>query len=326
MRIGTPRSLHSLGHGLDVLRIGDVARVESQAGDAGVEGLERPAVLVVDVGDDRHRRAGHDPGQALGRLALVAGAAHDVGAGPGQRVDLGQRAVDVGGLGGGHRLHGDGRVATHGDVAHHDLARPASGIGHRGAVTAGAAKPIIDPTAGGPNQHVGKMVATTDGSLYVALRNAIAGQSALGVYKSSDQAGSWASANNGLYSSFPWGDLAAGPSNVVYITDFFNLYESTNGGAAWTLNGSLPIAFVGCIANTLGTSAVSPTVVYWAPCYYPWATAPINVSTNGGSSGSPASGLGPATINEIVGDPLSAAGAYARTSVNIRQAAIPGWW
>ena len=28
--------------------------------DAGVEGLERPAVLVVDVGDDRHRRAGHD--------------------------------------------------------------------------------------------------------------------------------------------------------------------------------------------------------------------------------------------------------------------------
>ena len=138
------------GHGLDVLGVGDVARVEPQARHAGVEGLERPAVLVVDVGDDRHRRAGHDLGQALGRLTLVAGAAHDVGSGAGQRVDLGQRAVDVGGLGGGHGLHGDGRVAADGDIAHHDLARPASGIAHRHEVTPGAAGPVIDPTAGGP--------------------------------------------------------------------------------------------------------------------------------------------------------------------------------
>src|ERR1019366_8590924 len=37
------------------------------------------------------------------------------------------------------------------------------------------------------NQNVGKMVAASDGSLYVALRNAIAGQPALGVYKRSEE-------------------------------------------------------------------------------------------------------------------------------------------
>jgi photosystem II stability/assembly factor-like uncharacterized protein len=167
------------------------------------------------------------------------------------------------------------------------------------------------------NQNVGKMVATLDGSLYVALRNAIAGQGSLGVYKSSDQGGSWASANNGLDSTnFPFGDLAAGPSNAVYITDFFNLYESTNGGAAWSLNGSLPTAFVGCIANTLGISGVNPAVVYWAPCYFGWGTAPLAASTNAGASWNPASGFGPATVHQIVGDPLNTASAYALSSVN----------
>ena len=166
------------------------------------------------------------------------------------------------------------------------------------------------------NQNIGKMVAASDGSLYVALRSAIPGQDALGVYKSSNQAGSWASANNGLESNFPLGDLAAGPSNAVYITDFFNLYETTNGGASWNLNGSLPTAFVGCIANALGISGVNPAIVYWSPCYFGWGIAPLAASTDAGASWSPASGLGPATMHQIVGDPLSAAGAYALTSVS----------
>jgi hypothetical protein len=167
------------------------------------------------------------------------------------------------------------------------------------------------------NQIVGKMVAASDGSLYVALRNAIAGQNALGVYKSSDQAGSWASANNGLYSNFPLGDLVAGPSNAVYITDFFNLYETTNGGAAWNSNGSLPVGTfgVGCIANALGISGVNPAIVYWAPCYFGWSIAPLAASTNAGASWNPGGGLGPTSIFHIVGDPLNAAGAYAFTSI-----------
>jgi len=167
------------------------------------------------------------------------------------------------------------------------------------------------------NQNIGKMVASSDGSLYVALRNAIPGQTALGVYKSSDQAGSWASVNNGLESNFPLGDLIAGPSNTVYITDFFNLYETTNGGASWNLNGSLPIGTfgVGCIGNYLGVSPVNPAVVYWAPCYFGWAIAPVAASTNAGASWNPGGGLGPTSIFHIVGDPLNAAGAYAFTSI-----------
>jgi hypothetical protein len=66
----------------------------------------------VDVGDERHRRARHDPGQRLGRGLLVAGAAHDVGAGGGEGVDLRERAVDVGGLRGRHRLHRDRSAAA----------------------------------------------------------------------------------------------------------------------------------------------------------------------------------------------------------------------
>ena len=58
---------------------------------------------------------------------LVAGAAHDVAAGGGERVDLRQRAVDVGRLGGRHRLHGDRRAATDRDATDLDAARDAPG-------------------------------------------------------------------------------------------------------------------------------------------------------------------------------------------------------
>ena len=95
------------GHLLDLGLLAQVARVEAQALHAGLERGQRHLVVEVDVGHDRHRRARDDVGQALGRRLLVAGAAHDVGPGRRQRVDLGQRAVDVGRLGRRHRLHGD---------------------------------------------------------------------------------------------------------------------------------------------------------------------------------------------------------------------------
>ncbi len=99
-------------HDLDVIGLADVARVEAQPGDARLHRRQRELVLEVDVGDERHRRPGHDLRQPLGRLFLVARAAHDVGTGAGERVDLRERAVDVGGLGGGHRLHRHGRAAA----------------------------------------------------------------------------------------------------------------------------------------------------------------------------------------------------------------------
>ncbi len=105
MRMGTPRSRGLGGDLLDLGLLAQVARVEPQPLHAGLERGERHLVVEVDVGHDRHRRARDDVGQALGRRLLVAGAAHDVRAGRGQRVDLRQRAVDVGRLGRRHRLH-----------------------------------------------------------------------------------------------------------------------------------------------------------------------------------------------------------------------------
>ena len=97
---------------LDVLGLADVAGVEPQRLHAGFDRGERELVLEVDVGDDRHRRTGHDLREADRGFFLVARAAHDVGAGRGERVDLRERAVDVGGLGGGHRLHRHACVAA----------------------------------------------------------------------------------------------------------------------------------------------------------------------------------------------------------------------
>ena len=66
-----PRSLASRSHGPDLVRLPDVARVEPQALNAGLERGKRQAVLVVDVGDDRHRRARHYLSQPLGGGDIV---------------------------------------------------------------------------------------------------------------------------------------------------------------------------------------------------------------------------------------------------------------
>jgi hypothetical protein len=115
------------GHQLDVLRVADVAGVEPQTVDPRLQRGQRHEVVVVHVGHDRHRRAGHDLGQTLGGGLLVARAADDVGAGHVEGVDLGERALDVGRLGDRHRLDTDRRVATDRDRPHHDLPRLAPG-------------------------------------------------------------------------------------------------------------------------------------------------------------------------------------------------------
>ena len=114
------------GDGLDVLGLADVAGVEPQAVHTGLEGGQRQPMLEVDVGHDRHRRPGHDARQPLRRFRLVARAANDVGARAGQRVDLGQRGVDVGRLGDRHRLHADRGAAAHRHRSDRHLARGAA--------------------------------------------------------------------------------------------------------------------------------------------------------------------------------------------------------
>ncbi len=115
------------GDELDVLGLADVARVEAQRVHARFHRAERELVLEVDVGDDRHRRARHDLRESFGGFLFVARAAHDVATGGRERVDLRERALDVGRLRGGHRLDRDRCVAADGNGADVQLAGDAAG-------------------------------------------------------------------------------------------------------------------------------------------------------------------------------------------------------
>ena len=125
--------LRLAGDGFDLVGLADVARVEPQPLHAGFHRREREAVLEVDVGDDRDRGAGHDLGQPFGGRLLVAGAAHDVAARAGEGVDLGEGGVDVGGLGGRHRLDRDRGVAADRDLARRGPGGSLGGVASRAA-------------------------------------------------------------------------------------------------------------------------------------------------------------------------------------------------
>ena len=104
-----------------MLGLADVARIETKAVDPGLECFECTPVLVMDVGDDRHRRTRHDAGESFRRLGLVARTAHDVAASCGQPVDLLQGRFVIRRLGDRHRLDRDGGASADRDVADHDL-------------------------------------------------------------------------------------------------------------------------------------------------------------------------------------------------------------
>ena len=66
-----------------------------------------------------------------GGLVTVHRDADHLRAGARQGCDLGDGAVDIGGVGVGHRLHDDRRTAADGDIADHDLGgfMPGAGAG-----------------------------------------------------------------------------------------------------------------------------------------------------------------------------------------------------
>ena len=105
MRIGNATVTRFGSDKLDLLGLAEVARVQPEPMNSGLESRERHLVVEVHIGHDRHRRAWDDDRQALGRLLLVAGASHDVRAGSGERVHLGEGRLGVRGLRHGHRLH-----------------------------------------------------------------------------------------------------------------------------------------------------------------------------------------------------------------------------
>jgi len=116
--LGSEPELTHLG---DFLAAADVARVEADAVGAGVDRFQRQRVVEVDVGDHRDRRFLDDRLQRLGVLLARHRAAHQVSPRVGDLADLLHRRRQVGGLGLGHRLHGDGRAAADRHVADPDL-------------------------------------------------------------------------------------------------------------------------------------------------------------------------------------------------------------
>jgi hypothetical protein len=90
-----------------VVELADVARVDAHGRAARLDRGEHVLGLEVDVGDHRDLRLARDRGQRVGVVLARAGDAHDVAARGGELGDLLEGGVDVGGEGGGHRLHGD---------------------------------------------------------------------------------------------------------------------------------------------------------------------------------------------------------------------------
>ncbi len=59
----------------------DIAGIDAQAGGAALGRLDRPLIVEMDVGDDRHRDLPHDLLAARRRFLVGAGDPDDVGAG-----------------------------------------------------------------------------------------------------------------------------------------------------------------------------------------------------------------------------------------------------
>ena len=100
----------------DLLGVSDVPRIQAKLRDTGLDSRERHLVIEVYVRNDRNGRAMDDRGQA-GRVGRILHRhAHDLAAFHREAVDLLERLVGVGRVGGGHRLNGDRMVAADPDA------------------------------------------------------------------------------------------------------------------------------------------------------------------------------------------------------------------
>ena len=134
-------------HRLDVLGFADIARIETQTLHTGLERRQRHAVLVMDVGHDRHRGTRHDLRETLSGLRLIAGAANDVATRRREGVDLLEGALDVGGLGDRHRLNAHRRPTTDRHRPHQDLAGRATLSAPLGHIHDDSDRPINRPVS-----------------------------------------------------------------------------------------------------------------------------------------------------------------------------------
>ena len=105
----------------DLLLVADVARVQANLGDAGVDGLESPVEVEMHIGNDRNRRGIHDLFESSGVGLCGHGDADQFRPGIGESADLLNRRVGIGGGGVGHALDDHRLAGTHDNIAHANL-------------------------------------------------------------------------------------------------------------------------------------------------------------------------------------------------------------
>ena len=99
-------------HGRHLVWAADIAGIDPQPVQAGIQGGQGQAVIEMNIGDHRQRRASLDLWQGLGRGLVWHGHPDDFATSLGQGPDLGQSGLGVPGIGVGHALHPDGVISA----------------------------------------------------------------------------------------------------------------------------------------------------------------------------------------------------------------------
>jgi hypothetical protein len=108
-------------HG-DLVGAADVAGIDADGCNSGLDRLERERGVEVDVGDDRQRAQVDDLAEGFGVLVLRHCDPHELAAGRRKSRDLLDRGVDVPRIRERHGLHDDGRAASDRHVSNMNLA------------------------------------------------------------------------------------------------------------------------------------------------------------------------------------------------------------
>src|SRR5690554_6184071 len=104
----------------------DIAWIDAQAVGTEISHSQGDAIVEMDVGNQRYGHTRLDPSKGLGSLHAGHGHTHEVCPGGGEVFDLRDGGLDVAGIGIGHRLDADRRIAAHGHRPDLDAARQAA--------------------------------------------------------------------------------------------------------------------------------------------------------------------------------------------------------
>ncbi len=131
--------------------------------------------------------------------------------------------------------------------------------------------------APGPNPFVTSMVGGSDGSLYATWFTS----GASGVYKSTNQGGTWAEIDNGLpYGATLWEhsiSVSAANPSILYLAAGTQIYTTTNGGSSWSAVSPTPGSQSTSLATAVAVSPLNSSIVYtWNTFAY--------MSTDGGNT------------------------------------------